>query len=394
VADPSIAPILTPAFLGVCAVTFLGFAAQSVIQPVLPILVIERGGGATVVGLVVAAFSVPSVLLRPFLGRLVDQWSSHRTFSLGAAGIGLSGALYLIPSLPAIVLVRILHGSAWAAFNSAGYSMAARFAPPARRGEAIVIFNLMPGIAQTLAPGAGLLLLGITGTAGPFLAVLVLGFAALLVAALAVPRRQPPPSLQQTGFLQSLYERGALLPMTLELLFTSVNSLFLVYPPVFALHHGIPITDLLPYYVVYGAVLIVARFVSRRYVDRFSRHAAMVAGGLLAIAALAVAVPASTVAMLTGAGALYALAASWSTPSFMTFAIDRSDPLRVGAAMATYTLGLQLGLGAGAAIWGWTIDHAGFGATYLGAIAVQAVLVAVVIASWLRKRSISPPLSG
>lgn len=59
-------------FITLCAVVFLGFAGFAIIGPVLPILILDLGGSAALVGVIVALFSVPSVLVRPFLGRLVD----------------------------------------------------------------------------------------------------------------------------------------------------------------------------------------------------------------------------------------------------------------------------------------------------------------------------------
>ena len=94
------------------------------------------------------------------------------------------------------------------------------------------------------------------------------------------------------------------------------------------------------------------------------------------------------------AGALYAAAASFTSPAAMAMAIDRSDPRRIGAAMATYTLGFQLALGVGAAVWGWIIDAFGYPAPYFGALAVQAGLLALLGATWFGKRSAGRPATS
>src|SRR4029077_19383924 len=125
------------------------------------------------------------------------------------------------------------------------------------------------------------------------------------------------------------------------------------------------------YYLLYGAVLVTARLVTGRFLDRLPRTGVMVTGVLIAIVSLAVATQADSVASLTLAGVIYALAASFTSPTFMAVAIDRSDPRRIGAAMAPYTLGFQLGLGVGAAVWGVVIDWRGYPAPYIGAIALQ-----------------------
>lgn len=358
------------------------------LQPVLPLLVLERGGDATLVGLIVAAFSFPSVLLRPVFGRLVDEWNHRRVYLAGLLGLGVSGVLYLVPSLAVVFLVRLLHGAAWGAFNTGGHSALAKLAPPARRGEASGVFNLMPGVAQLAGPAIGLAILTNVSFDAAFLSAAALGvagFAVVLFGSLPLPtapthRR----SEDESGLrgLRALLEPGAILPMALEFLFTSSFTLFLVYPPVFATRHGIALTDLTLYYPIYGGVLVASRFLLRRTMDRIPRRTIVAAGSSIAIAALVVAAAVQTLAGLTVAGGLYAFAAAFTSPTLMAAAIDRSDPRRLGAAMATYSLGFQMALGVGAAAWGVIIDALGYPAPYLAAATTQLVALGLLATRW------------
>jgi MFS family permease len=380
--------LYTRPVVAICIVGLLAFGSQMVIQPILPILVLEQGGDATMIGLIIAAFSIPSVVLRPFMGRLVDEWSNRRVLGLGTGGIGIAGLLYLVPNLGTIFATRILHGAAWAAFNAGGHSMLARLAPPTRRGEASSLYNVMAGLAQTVMPAVGLLLLPVTGTAGPFVVAAALGFAAWSVVAFGpLPHLATTVPARGTSLMRNLLEPGAIVPMLLEFLFTSVSALFLTYPAVWAAGRGIPVAQLALYYPVYGIVLVGLRVVSGRFLDRISRQAVIAAGAALAIVSLALASQAADVPALTLAGALYAAAASFTSPAAMAMAIDRSDPRRIGAAMATYSLGYQLALGVGAAVWGLMIDRFGFPTPYLAALVVQAALLGAIGLPLLARRS-------
>jgi hypothetical protein len=53
----------------------------------------------------------------------------------------------------------------------------------------------------------------------------------------------------------------------------------------------------------------------------------------------------------------------------------------MGAAMATYSLGFQLGLGGGAALWGISISLIGFSETFLVATVAELALVGLLIYS-------------
>lgn len=371
--------LYTAPFAALCAIALLGFSSNFLLQPVLPILVLDRGGDATMVGVVIAAFSLPSVVLRPMMGRLADELGMRRILGIGAALMAVAGALYLLPSMLVLLANRVFHGTAWAAYQTGGNALLARHAPPDRRGEASGIYNLMPGIAQMLLPSVGLVLLATWGLGAPFLlsAALAAASLGLLLLARRLGGSRDAGRARPGG---GLIERNALLPMVVELLFTSVSALFMIFPPVFARANGIPVGDLALYYPVYGGVLVAVRLAAGRsgVIDRFPRHRVIAAGAILAIVSLAVASGASTVAGLTAAGALYAAAAAFTSPTAMAMAIDRADPRRLGAAMATYSLGFQLALGGGAAVWGVFIDTWGYPSPYLGAAAVQVALLALL----------------
>jgi predicted MFS family arabinose efflux permease len=381
-------------FLALCSVVILGFSSFAVIAPVLPLLILEMGGDAALVGAIVAVFSVPSVVLRPFIGRLVDEWSQRSTFLLGTAGLALSSFLYLVPGLGAITLVRLLHGTAWAAFNTGGTTSLARLAPPDRRAEAAGIFNLMPSVAHMVMPGIGLIVAGAVGVQAAFVLAGVLAATATL--ALATGPFPPGPLSSRTpiraSFWSSLIERRALLPMLVEALWMSVHTLFFIFPPVFAASKGIPVADLALYYLIVGIVLIVTRLIIGRRIDRVARGIPLAAGAATGIVALAVAAFADTVVLLTVAGSIFALGSSAVPPMATAVAIDRADPERRGAAMATYTLGIQVGVGLGAAVWGAVIALWGFPAPFLLAMLALAGIGLLVVRE--RASLLRPPLGA
>ncbi|HYH92154.1 MAG TPA: MFS transporter [Candidatus Saccharimonadales bacterium] len=373
--------LLTSPLIAVCLVALLGFAANFVIQPVLPILILDLGGDATLVGIVIAAFSLPSVALRPVMGRLADTTGSRIVALAGVAVMAIAGFAYLIPILAVIIVVRVAHGVGWAAFNTGGHSLLARLAPPERRGEASGIYNLMPGIAMFLMPTIGLLLYGVWGTSAAFVASGLMALAACLVVLLGpVPAgRADGPRAETARGRDAWLEPGAVVPMSYEFLFSLSYSLFAIFPPVFAASRGIPVTELAIFYPIYGGTLVLVRALAGRFLDRAPRERVIAFGAITAIAGLAVAAAADTVLLLTVGGVLYAIAAAVTSPVTMAMAIDRSDPRRMGAAMATYTLGFQLAIGAGAALWGFLIDRLGYPAPYLVAIAFLCLLLFMLL---------------
>jgi len=316
------------------------------------------------------------------MGRLVDEWSTTGVLTGGAITIAVCSVAYLLPGFVALFANRVVHGTAWAAFNSGGHSMVGRLAPPARRGEASGIYNVMPALGQLTMPAIGLTMLSTFGFDAPFLAAGAL--AAIALIAVPVLRSQHAaavgPSTASVG-QRTLLDRGALFPMSIEVMFTSIQALFLIYPPLFAQAHGIPIDQLTLYYPVVGLTLVVSRTVLARLSDRVGRLPVLLGGVSTAIAGLAVGALATDIVVLAIGGVLWALAASVTSPTAMALAMDRAEPGRMGAAMATYSLGFQLGFGGGAAVWGAAITGLGFSQTFLVAIVTEAALIALLLYS-------------
>jgi MFS family permease len=382
-------PLYQAPFVALCSAIFLGFACFAIVNPVIPVVILEMGGDAFLVGLLVAAYSIPSILLRPLMGRLVDEWSRWRVLLLGAAGLGVSSFLYLLPGLGAMAMVRLLSGSSFAAFNTSGTASMATLAPPARRAEAAAIYNLMPSLAYMIAPAAGLLLLGAVGAGAAFLVAGVLGISGAAVIGMGPLRKtvqQATPPARAGGW-RTLLERRAVLPMSLEFLWVTTNVLFFVFPPVWAAAREIPVAELALYYPIVGGVLVLSRVIIGRRLDRWTRGAALLAGAAGGTAAIVLASFAESVLVLTVAGAIYAASSSLVSPTAAAVAIDRADPARRGATMATYSMGFPLGNGFGALLWGVVIAALGFPAPFLVALLTMAAMAALV---WWQREQLLP----
>jgi cyanate permease len=73
-----------------------------------------------------------------------------------------------------------------------------------------------------------------------------------------------------------------------------------------------------------------------------------------------------------------AFATGWGWPGLMTFTVVNANVATAAASSGITQAGIFLGAGAGPVVLGWTIDQAGFGASWLlvaAALAVAAVIV-------------------
>jgi MFS family permease len=359
--------VWTRAFGLLCLVGFLGSAHSSLLTPVLPLFIAEQGGSPFFVGVVVAAFSAPSVLIRPLLGRLVDSWSARAVLALSSLAMGLAGFGYLVYQAAVLLTVRAAHGVAWAGYNTGSNVLVARIVPAARRGEAVGYYVTAQGIAFAAVPAMALWLLGPIGFGGVFVLTAVSGLAVAAAVLLmpAQPRAPAPPV--GDGFWRSLVEPDALLPCALDFLTKLPYAATSVFVPLYATFRGIPVESLLIYFLANGLASLAVRGWLGGWSDRIGRGRTIALGASTSVVSLLIMSQATNIATLTLAGVLYGVGQAGAGPAVMALAIDRSRPERRGAAMATYSLAFQIGAGGGGLVWGSLIEAVGYPAMYLTA---------------------------
>jgi predicted MFS family arabinose efflux permease len=260
----------------------------------------------------------------------------------------------------------------------------ARSAPAERRGQATSVYNLVIAVSQLAVPGLGLVTATLYGFTTTFLLAAVIALAAFALIRLGpVPRPAPSPRATGEGAQrQRLIERGAVLPMLFETLFTAAVPLYFSFLPLFALRHDIPIAEIAIFFPIYGTVFLIARSLFTPWSDRLGRRLLLAISVVFAIIGLAVGAVAQDLPTIILSGCLFAIGPALETPASMALAIDRSDPSRSGAAMATYSLGYQMGLGVGAALFGFAIAAFDFGVAFGIAVGMQVLLALLLIANW------------
>ncbi|HEY0581903.1 MAG TPA: MFS transporter, partial [Chloroflexota bacterium] len=380
-----------------------GSVHQGLLTPTLPLYVASLGYSEVTVGLVLAAFSVTSFTIRPWLGHLADSWSVRGVLGLSGALIGLPALVLAVPSVWAVAASNAVRGIGWAAFNTGGNTLLAHIAPPARRGEAASWLSLFQDVSLALGPPLALWLVSQGGSdGGGFVPVFLLAtVAGLLVVGSAwmVPPAagrvghaalDKAPAAEPVSGLARFYDRGVLLASLLLVCLVLAAPSMSAFAPLYARSLGIGVESLSVYYLAVGATVVVGRFTLRHFSDRYGRGPALVAGFVCGGLGLLVMATASSLAALVAAGVIFSIGQSLHQPSTLALAIDRANPLRRGAAMASFTLWFQIGAGVGSAAAGALAAGMGYTTMYLIAIATPLAGLVLVAFNW---RNLERPLS-
>lgn len=377
------------------ACLILSWTLEAMIQAALPLMILDRGGDAATVGLAVAAFAVPTILLRPILGNRIDREGQAGIHRLGTALSGIVAVAYVLVPVVVVPLVRLGQGFGWAMTGTANNVLLARLAPATRRGEATGYFSVMWALGFVIGPPLALLLYQEAGFGAPFLAAAVFGGGAFLAASRLARMVPAPVAAAATAPVAAgrpgrLIERSALPSLAIVGALMTGQALFLGFAAVYARELGAPVHLLALHFPLYGVLLGAGQLLSGRLSDRFGRRPITVAGTLICATGFGVALLPFGWTSFTIGGLVFATGVSVVGPAVGAATMDRAPSGRLGAAMATYSLGYQLGSGLGGATWGFLIASVGLAGPFVVGLAFQLVGLTIALVSLSAGRSADP----
>lgn len=356
--------------------TLLFFGAFYILLVPLPLYLAKVGLPEWQIGIILGAFGVASLFLRPLAGVLADRWGYRRVmlagtvaFIVGVVGTSLATSPILLFGL------RVLQTAGYVAFTTAATALVADLASPDRRGAALAVFGIAANVAMTLTPAAveaGLAALTLRG------AFWLAGALSALAAVLAMGAYHNAEASMRGLRLRSLLRVPSDLysPMVAAGLFGVAFGAFLLFLPMLSTSRALGTSGLA--YAVYGISIIGTRMATGRLLDRGNRSqfvalafVAMALGlvGYAFARSQLVLIP-STVLIAIGSGILH--------PLLITVHMERLPESDKGRASAAFYLSFDLGIGLGtwllspALVW-WSLRE-----VFL--IAGLAALVGVTLA--------------
>jgi predicted MFS family arabinose efflux permease len=378
--------IWSRSYAALAVAVFLTYVNQMTLLPVIPLYVAEIGGTELFAGFALGAFSILSFVLRPRIGRLVDDWNAGAVLLLGCVVLGAFSLGLLLPVLWVILVANALRGIGWAAVNTGSGALLAHLAPASRRGEASGYYAFFQSAGATAGPPLALYWLS---GGGSFSMVFAVCAACALAASFACrplfrasARRRPAMSELSSPRQRQMIARTALLPSTLLVFVMISQPAVLGFVPLFAEEIGVSPSGVTGFYVVSGVAAVLGRSLLGRVADRLGRGTALLGGFTLMAVALVALPSARLVALLLVVAALYSLGQGMALPALTALAIDRADTTQLGVAMATYSAAFQIGLGGGSVISGVLISTLGYGALYYTMALLAVVGSAIALLRW------------
>ena len=345
------------------------------LMPTLPIYLMETMKmSARSSGLVLAAFSITAILIRPLSGYLLDNYRRSTVLTVSVLALTIAYGLYpLMGGVFAMLILRLYHGAMWGLCTSGAATVAADLVPPSLMGRGIGIYALAIPIGMTIGPMFGLELLKSQGPDRAFLAVL--GVSLLSLAGAFYAKTPFTPRAGKKFSLAGMFHRKAL-PLSACMFFImSVYGAIVVFIGVYADQKGFP--NVSAFFFCFSATTFLSRLIAGRSFDR---------GHLSQMIILGLVFTATGTLWLGYAGSplQFLLAGMASGFGFGTLMPTCQAAINTmvgsgerGAVNATYLISYDLGAGAGVFVIGLASDTFPLGEIYRYAvypIALSAIL--------------------
>jgi MFS family permease len=371
-------PLLTRGFLTLVAAALAYFLAVGMLVPAVPRYVAgPLGGGDATVGLVVGAFSVAALALRPWAGRLADRRGRVPLMIAGTGVVAVSIVGYaLAGSVPFLLAMRLLTGVGEALFWVGTMAAIGDMAPPDRRGEAMSWASLALYVGLALGPAAGEALVTHQGYLTTWLVAAGVAVCALALT-VRIEETREPGTRDGTGARFHLVHPAALVPAALLLCVVCGMTALLTFVPLYVRDLGL--ADSGPVLFGFAGTIVVIRSLGARLPDRLGPSRATVWALAGVTVGLAVIGLWRTVPGLVTGTLVLAVGIALAFPSIMALVWEAAPAAERGAATGTVGMAMDAALGFGPAMLGlvaaWT-DRPG---AYLAAALVAGAGLALAI---------------
>ena len=382
--------------------TLINVLGIGAVIPVLPLFVKGPiGGGDVAVGLVIGAFSVTGILMRPIAGRIADKRGRKLVHISGIAIAALGAALVFVPAgVTGLIISRLLVGTGEGWVYTAGITWIVDLAPVEVRARVVGLFGLSVWGGITIGAVLGSVILSSAGYDAVWAFAVATSLIALIIAS-QIPaaktteqsaseelaeaelvggalQARPAPSAaviasrNQRGLLRWV-PSSALWPGTALAMVALAYGSFMAFVVLLLDFEGIG--NGAAVFTAFTAAFVVTRLLLSSVPDRIGSRPTVLAAGLVqAIGMLIVALAGSLPMVLAGA-ILSGGGMSLVFPALAVIVIENTDDARRATALGAFLAFFDIGVGIGAPLAG-VIASIGSGNNYAAAFIVAAAISA------------------
>lgn len=366
--------------------------------PELPDYLTKLGGRAYV-GLIIALFTFTAGVSRPFSGKITDTVGRVPVMAFGSLVCFLCGFLYpYLITVWGFLALRLIHGFSTGTKPTATAAYVADVVPANRRGEAMGMLGLFTAMGMSLGPAIGSWLaddysMNVMFWTSSAFALLSIGI--LLQMPETLVNRQPFRFTLLKLKKEEVFDKQALPPFLVLLLQSFSSGVILTVISSVSASLGIANKGL--FFTVYTIASLAVRLLFSKTSDRYGRVPVLFVSTVVlafSMVLLTLTNPGDAEALVWfwTAAVFYGMSWGMNSPTVQAWTADLSDEHTRGRAMATMYIALEAGIGIGAVVSGWLLNHmageAGIDASFV--VSGAFALVAVAYLGWYWRLGTKP----
>ena len=345
-------------------------------------------------GLASGIYIIGTLLARLFIGKKLEVMGRKAVLRYGALFYLATTVAYLyMPIIPMLYLVRLLNGFAYGALSTATNAIVTAYIPKSRYGEGINYYGLSTSLAAAIGPLIGLLLLNLTN----FRFIVIFSIVLVLLTTIAcfafpvkniVLTKENRAAINKWTFDSFIEKKVIFIAFVAFLMGLSYSSVLAFLSSYVKVIHLVEISSL--FFVVYALVITVTRPLSGKIFDSLGEKFVMYPSYLFLTAGLILLSITDSSWMLLLSGGLIGLGYGTFMSNGQAVALKQVvSNHRIGVALSTYFIGLDLGLGVGPFVLGELRSFFSFQEVYL--IAAVLPIVCLVLYMISRRKGNNAP---
>lgn len=345
-------------------------------------------------GLASGIYIIGTLLARLFIGKKLEVMGRKSVLRYGALFYLATTVAYLyMPIIPMLYLVRLLNGFAYGALSTATNAIVTAYIPKSRYGEGINYYGLSTSLAAAIGPLIGLLLLNLTN----FRFIVIFSIVLVLLTTIAcfafpvkniVLTKENRAAINKWTFDSFIEKKVIFIAFVAFLMGLSYSSVLAFLSSYVKVIHLVEISSL--FFVVYALVITVTRPLSGKIFDSLGEKFVMYPSYLFLTAGLILLSITDNSWMLLFSGGLIGLGYGTFMSNGQAVALKQVvSNHRIGVALSTYFIGLDLGLGVGPFVLGELRSFFSFQEVYL--IAAVLPIVCLVLYMISRRKGNNAP---
>lgn len=333
------------------------FMSFQMLVPTLPPYIKSLGASGFEIGLITMLFSVGALMMRPFIGYLLEFSERKWLVLVGAAALLFVTIFYPFTQLVAILLLlRFLHGVMWGWSTTANGTAVVDIVPNERLGEGMGYYGLSITVGMIIAPSLGIYLYQHYDFSILIIVAAILGAIAFLL--LSIVKYDTPRDVVlkegkdvKFSIAQSLIEKSSWYPAFITLMATFGYGTIVTFIVIFAEGQGIK--EIYLFYLVNALIATVLRPFTGRWFDRHGPIGLVIVCSTLAFIAMWTLSLSTTSFDIVIAGAIFGAGYGSLIPALQAWVLAKTPKTRRGVANGMFYSAIDLGIGFSGLIFGF-----------------------------------------